>query len=139
MESSLLPGILPPGWSHLSTPSRCRFTIDLLDEGALALFGDLRCSLQVLGTDRPGEFRARGRNSMPVLRRQHRRKASFAASLNGISIAMQPLRQVFHNLMYVRYPHSDEKQRNPDRFWIPENQKISRQKEVALSKRIKKV
>lgn len=52
---------------------------------------------------------------------------------------MQPLRQVFHNLMYVRYPHSDEKQRNPDRFWIPENQKISRQKEVALSKRIKKV
>eukprot|EP00913_Durusdinium_trenchii_P030711 g28765.t1 len=44
-------------------------------------------------------------------------------------------RQVFHNLLYVRYPHSSEKQRNPDRFWIPENQKVSRQKEAAMQQR----
>lgn len=43
--------------------------------------------------------------------------------------------QVFHNLMYVRYPHVDEKQRNPERFWIPENQKVSRQREAALANR----
>mmetsp|Transcript_43681 Transcript_43681/g.81444 ORF Transcript_43681/g.81444 Transcript_43681/m.81444 type:complete len:176 (+) Transcript_43681:229-756(+) len=43
--------------------------------------------------------------------------------------------QVFHNLMYVRYPHTDEKRRNPSRFWIPENQVISRQKEAAMAKK----
>mmetsp|Transcript_96399 Transcript_96399/g.171359 ORF Transcript_96399/g.171359 Transcript_96399/m.171359 type:complete len:210 (+) Transcript_96399:11-640(+) len=43
--------------------------------------------------------------------------------------------QAFHNLMYVRYPHSEEKQRNPDRFWIPENQIVSRQKEAAMAKK----
>jgi len=42
--------------------------------------------------------------------------------------------QVFHNLMYVRYPHAEEKARNPQRFWIPENQVISRQKEAAMAK-----
>mmetsp|Transcript_22261 Transcript_22261/g.39199 ORF Transcript_22261/g.39199 Transcript_22261/m.39199 type:complete len:209 (+) Transcript_22261:140-766(+) len=47
--------------------------------------------------------------------------------------------QCFHNLMHVRYPHSDEKKRNPQRFYIPENQVISRQKEAALAqKKIKK-
>eukprot|EP00747_Dinoflagellata_sp_TGD_P162580 gnl/TRDRNA2_/TRDRNA2_180315_c0_seq1.p1 gnl/TRDRNA2_/TRDRNA2_180315_c0~~gnl/TRDRNA2_/TRDRNA2_180315_c0_seq1.p1 ORF type:complete len:213 (-),score=58.93 gnl/TRDRNA2_/TRDRNA2_180315_c0_seq1:83-721(-) len=43
--------------------------------------------------------------------------------------------QCFHNLMHVRYPHSEEKQRNPHRFLIPENQVISRQKEAALATR----
>ncbi|CAK0902960.1 unnamed protein product, partial [Prorocentrum cordatum] len=48
--------------------------------------------------------------------------------------------QVFQNLMYVRYPHSEEKRRNPSRFWIPETQVISRQKEAALARRkIKKM
>eukprot|EP00927_Polykrikos_kofoidii_P032958 TRINITY_DN27932_c0_g2_i1.p1 TRINITY_DN27932_c0_g2~~TRINITY_DN27932_c0_g2_i1.p1 ORF type:complete len:211 (+),score=38.62 TRINITY_DN27932_c0_g2_i1:79-711(+) len=47
--------------------------------------------------------------------------------------------QSFQNLMHIRYPHSDEKARNPSRFWIPENQVISRQKEAAMArKRIKK-
>lgn len=47
--------------------------------------------------------------------------------------------QCFHNLMHVRFPHTDEKRRNPQRFWIPENQVISRQKEAALAqKKIKK-
>ncbi|CAE7388068.1 SLC4A4 [Symbiodinium natans] len=43
--------------------------------------------------------------------------------------------QVFHNLMYVRYPHSDEKRRNPQRFWMAENLIMSRQKEAALAKK----
>lgn len=47
--------------------------------------------------------------------------------------------QCFHNLMHVRYPHSEEKQRNPQRFLIPENQVVSRQKEAAMAKkRLKK-
>eukprot|EP00439_Symbiodinium_sp_Y106_P076554 s729_g15.t1 len=43
--------------------------------------------------------------------------------------------QVFHNLMYVRYPHADEKRRNPERFWMPENQIVSRQREAAMAKK----
>eukprot|EP00929_Paragymnodinium_shiwhaense_P047119 TRINITY_DN23905_c0_g1_i1.p1 TRINITY_DN23905_c0_g1~~TRINITY_DN23905_c0_g1_i1.p1 ORF type:complete len:210 (-),score=52.57 TRINITY_DN23905_c0_g1_i1:164-793(-) len=43
--------------------------------------------------------------------------------------------QAYHNLMYVRYPHVEEKARNPQRFLIPENQVVSRQKEAALAKR----
>mmetsp|Transcript_16281 Transcript_16281/g.26025 ORF Transcript_16281/g.26025 Transcript_16281/m.26025 type:complete len:210 (+) Transcript_16281:133-762(+) len=43
--------------------------------------------------------------------------------------------QTFHNLLYVRYPHSEEKARNPERFWIPENQVVSRQKEAAMNKK----
>lgn len=54
---------------------------------------------------------------------------------NNLSPDEQRKLQVFQNLMYVRYPHSEEKQRNPDRFWIPENQVVSRQKEAALQKR----
>merc|ERR1712224_952312 len=43
--------------------------------------------------------------------------------------------QVYQNLMHVRYPHVEEKARNPQRFWIPENQVISRQKEAAMQKK----
>jgi len=43
--------------------------------------------------------------------------------------------QCFQNLMFVRYPHSEEKARNPQKFWIPENQVISRQKEAAMAKK----
>jgi len=43
--------------------------------------------------------------------------------------------QVFQNLMHVRYPHVDERKRNPERFFIPENQVVSRQKEAALAKK----
>jgi len=43
--------------------------------------------------------------------------------------------QVFQNLMHVRYPHVEERQRNPERFLIPENQVISRQKEAAMAKK----
>eukprot|EP00928_Gymnodinium_smaydae_P023918 TRINITY_DN19542_c0_g6_i1.p1 TRINITY_DN19542_c0_g6~~TRINITY_DN19542_c0_g6_i1.p1 ORF type:complete len:210 (+),score=49.86 TRINITY_DN19542_c0_g6_i1:75-704(+) len=43
--------------------------------------------------------------------------------------------QVYHNLMYTRYPHSEEKARDPQRFWIPENQVVSRQKEAAMAKK----
>mmetsp|Transcript_10367 Transcript_10367/g.22853 ORF Transcript_10367/g.22853 Transcript_10367/m.22853 type:complete len:214 (+) Transcript_10367:203-844(+) len=42
--------------------------------------------------------------------------------------------QVYQNLMYVRYPHAAEKARNRDRFFIPENQIVSRQKEAAMAK-----
>mmetsp|Transcript_16937 Transcript_16937/g.46650 ORF Transcript_16937/g.46650 Transcript_16937/m.46650 type:complete len:209 (-) Transcript_16937:49-675(-) len=43
--------------------------------------------------------------------------------------------QCFHNLMHVRYPHVEERERNPDRFFIAENQVISRQKEAAMAKK----
>eukprot|EP00933_Yihiella_yeosuensis_P013929 TRINITY_DN12688_c0_g1_i1.p3 TRINITY_DN12688_c0_g1~~TRINITY_DN12688_c0_g1_i1.p3 ORF type:complete len:100 (+),score=23.65 TRINITY_DN12688_c0_g1_i1:417-716(+) len=43
--------------------------------------------------------------------------------------------QTFHNLLYVRYPHSEEKSRNPSRFWVPETQIVSRQKEAAMAKK----
>ena len=41
--------------------------------------------------------------------------------------------------MYVRYPHLDEKKRSPQLFWIPETQKISRQKELAMLNRRKRM
>jgi len=43
--------------------------------------------------------------------------------------------QCYYNLMYLRYPHSEEKRRNPARFWIPENQVVSRQKEAAIARK----
>jgi len=47
--------------------------------------------------------------------------------------------QCFQNLMYLRFPHAQAKQKNPQQFWVPENQVVSRQKEAAMAKkRIKK-
>jgi len=43
--------------------------------------------------------------------------------------------QVYYNLMYVRYPHIEERRRNPSRFFIPETQVVSRQKEAAMAKK----
>mmetsp|Transcript_120634 Transcript_120634/g.240215 ORF Transcript_120634/g.240215 Transcript_120634/m.240215 type:complete len:206 (-) Transcript_120634:55-672(-) len=43
--------------------------------------------------------------------------------------------QVYYNLMYVRYPHVEERRRNPERFFIPETQVVSRQKEAAMAKK----
>ena len=77
----------------------------------------------------------------------------WAATYACLTRAAADPRQVFHNLMYVRYPFSDEKRhgacnvstssapraplflrhsprRNPERFWMPENQIVSRQKEA---------
>mmetsp|Transcript_84158 Transcript_84158/g.250783 ORF Transcript_84158/g.250783 Transcript_84158/m.250783 type:complete len:209 (+) Transcript_84158:112-738(+) len=53
----------------------------------------------------------------------------------GLGDAEMRRLQVFQNLMHVRYPHAEEKKRNPERFLIPENQVVSRQKEAALAKK----
>mmetsp|Transcript_76934 Transcript_76934/g.120243 ORF Transcript_76934/g.120243 Transcript_76934/m.120243 type:complete len:211 (-) Transcript_76934:40-672(-) len=59
---------------------------------------------------------------------------------NGLHDLEKRHLQCFQNLLHVRYPHSDEKKRNPHRFLIPENQVVSRQKEAAMAKKkIKKV
>merc|ERR1719440_563081 len=47
--------------------------------------------------------------------------------------------QVFWNLMYVRYPHLEEKRRSPSLFFIPETQKVSRQRELAMLNRRRKL
>eukprot|EP00416_Gambierdiscus_australes_P015227 CAMPEP_0171060712 /NCGR_PEP_ID=MMETSP0766_2-20121228/3996_1 /TAXON_ID=439317 /ORGANISM="Gambierdiscus australes, Strain CAWD 149" /LENGTH=208 /DNA_ID=CAMNT_0011516315 /DNA_START=54 /DNA_END=680 /DNA_ORIENTATION=- len=54
---------------------------------------------------------------------------------SGLNDMEQRKLQCFHNLMHVRYPHVAERKRNPQRFMIPENQVISRQKEAALAKK----
>mmetsp|Transcript_67403 Transcript_67403/g.152426 ORF Transcript_67403/g.152426 Transcript_67403/m.152426 type:complete len:209 (+) Transcript_67403:119-745(+) len=61
-----------------------------------------------------------------------RHRAEIFRSLND---AERRRLQVFQNLMHVRYPHVDERMRNPDRFFIPENQVVSRQKEAAIAKK----
>merc|ERR1712066_954481 len=48
----------------------------------------------------------------------------------GLHHQEQRYLQCFQNLMHVRYPHVDEKKRNPQRFLIPEHQAVSRQKEA---------
>merc|ERR1740121_2558804 len=69
-----------------------------------------------------------------LLHERHR-----AEIFSGLSEDERRKLQCFQNLMYVRYPHSEEKQWNPQRFWVPENQIVSRQKEAALAgKKIKK-
>ena len=45
--------------------------------------------------------------------------------------------QIYFNLMHIRYPHADIKQRQPELFWISERQAIGRQKENALKKKKK--
>mmetsp|Transcript_23599 Transcript_23599/g.23370 ORF Transcript_23599/g.23370 Transcript_23599/m.23370 type:complete len:106 (-) Transcript_23599:29-346(-) len=43
--------------------------------------------------------------------------------------------QLFHNLMYIRYPHSEHKRRSPEKFWVPENRIMSRQQEAAMKQK----
>ncbi|KAF4658578.1 hypothetical protein FOZ61_005520 [Perkinsus olseni] len=43
--------------------------------------------------------------------------------------------QLFHNLMYIRYPHYEHKRRSPEKFWVPENRIMSRQQEAALKQK----
>ena len=58
---------------------------------------------------------------------------------SGLDAKERRYLQCFHNLMYVRYPHSDEKKKHPERFLVPETQVISRQKEAAMAiKKVKK-
>ncbi|CAD7930065.1 unnamed protein product [Amoebophrya sp. A25] len=45
--------------------------------------------------------------------------------------------QTFQNLMRLRYPHTDTKRADPERFWIPESQFVSRQRESARNKNAK--
>eukprot|EP00386_Alphamonas_edax_P005801 GDKI01018934.1.p1 GENE.GDKI01018934.1~~GDKI01018934.1.p1 ORF type:complete len:236 (-),score=10.35 GDKI01018934.1:218-925(-) len=47
--------------------------------------------------------------------------------------------QVFQNLMYVRFPHTETKRREPEKFWLPESQAMSRQKMAALRGKQKKL
>mmetsp|Transcript_67416 Transcript_67416/g.161713 ORF Transcript_67416/g.161713 Transcript_67416/m.161713 type:complete len:209 (+) Transcript_67416:54-680(+) len=43
--------------------------------------------------------------------------------------------QCYQNLMYIRYPHLEERRLHPERFLIPESQVVSRQKEAAMAKK----
>eukprot|EP00392_Amoebophrya_sp_AT5.2_P014485 g14634.t1 len=45
--------------------------------------------------------------------------------------------QCFQNLMRIRYPHAEAKVRDPEQFWIPESQYVSRQRETARNKNAK--
>jgi hypothetical protein len=40
--------------------------------------------------------------------------------------------QAFENLMHIRYPHAEMRKRKPDLFWIPANQIVSKQQELAM-------
>ena len=40
--------------------------------------------------------------------------------------------QAFENLMHVRYPHSEMRKKKPELFWVPANQVVSKQQEIAM-------
>ncbi|CAD7923565.1 unnamed protein product [Amoebophrya sp. A120] len=45
--------------------------------------------------------------------------------------------QTFQNFMRIRYPHAEVKRNDPERFWIPESQFVSRQRESVRNKNAK--